>query len=39
MMQMLSILIVFGSASYEYLSEIYGEKKQDDHKSIKVPDT
>lgn len=38
-MQMLSILIVFGSASYEYLSEIYGDKKHEDHKAIKVPDT
>jgi len=38
-MQILSIFIVFGSASYEYLSEIYGDKKHEDHKAIKVLDT
>ena len=40
MMQIIAIVIVFASASYEYLSEIYGEKKGDHHHdAIKVPDT
>lgn len=40
MMQIIAIIIVFASASYEYLSEIYGEKKSDHHHDvIKVPDT
>jgi drug/metabolite transporter (DMT)-like permease len=39
-MQITAIIIVFASASYEYLSEIYGEKKVDNHHdAIQVPDT
>lgn len=38
-MQIVAIIIVFGSASYEYLSEIYGEKKHDTRDSIQLPST
>ena len=39
-MQIVAIIIVFISASWEYVSEIYGEKKTDPHQNvIQVPDT